>query len=110
VEWFVDGEPAAMGETTTLFVPVGGNHAVYLAVTTEVAASDACDPSPKTDVEITLIYKAENGEVIRIKNQAGKLKLKADALKLDGVAEDAAGHTGRDSTVLTIIGGLGDDN
>lgn len=154
VEWFVDGEPAAMGEATTLFVPLGENHTIDLTVTADtgetasdsvalevkdtrspglevafldartgevvtevvggqqvqvsVVASDDCDPNPKTDVDIVPIYKAQNGEVIKIKSKAGKLKLNADGLKLDGVAEDAAGHKGRDSTVLTIIGGLHD--
>ena len=151
VEWFIDGVPAGMGETTNLFIPFGGTHVVDMTVTTtsgetasdtvvlevkdtqiptlevafldarsntiidavedrgaqkvkiSVIASDACDPTPQTSVDITPIYKAVNGEIIKIDPSKTYLNIDADALKLDGVAEDASGRKAYDSATLEII-------
>jgi len=151
VEWFIDGAPAAMGETATLFIPFGGTHTVDMTVTTttgetasdstsievkdtqtptlevafldartdseinavsaghvkkvkiSVIATDACDPNPQTNVDITPIYKAEDGEIIKIRPSKASPVIETDALKLDGVAEDASGRKAHDSATLEII-------
>lgn len=72
-------------------------------VTTQITATDICDPAPQTGGTLTPVFAVADGDTIRVRSgRVNTVNLPVTALELTGNASDASGNTASEISVLSI--------